>query len=165
MPGHGDEGTEGKMRTSTGMKKIISDGLALLLAIPLGVAAANAQQQTTPPSPALQQAQPASAPGQSDQQSSPADQDNVPAAPGTQTSEPVQSPQTQNSAPQPLGTAIAPAERTMGVTASRPAGAVIAPAKQRRIRAIVIKIGVVVGAAVAVGTVVALSHGSPSQPH
>lgn len=65
----------------------------------------------------------------------------------------------------PLGTAVAPYETTSGVTASRPAGAVIAPAKQRRARTILIRIGVVVGAAAAVGTVVALSHASPSQPH
>lgn len=65
----------------------------------------------------------------------------------------------------PVGTAVAPYEKTTGVTGSRPAGAVIAPAKQRRVRSIFIKIGVVVGAAAAVGAVVALSHGSPSQPH
>jgi hypothetical protein len=42
---------------------------------------------------------------------------------------------------------------------------VIAPAKQRRARSFVIRVGIIVGACVAVGTVVALSHGSPSQPH
>jgi hypothetical protein len=67
--------------------------------------------------------------------------------------------------PQPVGTAAAPYERTSGVTASRPAGAVIAPAKQRRARSILIKVGVVVGAAVAIGTVVALTHASPSRPN
>lgn len=71
----------------------------------------------------------------------------------------------QTPANNPVGTAAAPYEGASGVTGSRPAGAVIAPAKQRRVRAILIKIGVVVGAAAAVGTVVALSHASPSQPH
>jgi hypothetical protein len=72
--------------------------------------------------------------------------------------------QKQNAAPKPVGTAAAPYEKTTGVSASRPAGAAIAPAKQRRARSILIRVGVVVGAAVAVGTVVALSHGSPSRP-
>ncbi len=65
----------------------------------------------------------------------------------------------------PVGTAVAPYEKTTGVTGSRPAGAVIAPAKQRRVRAIFIKVAVVVGAAAAVGAVVALSHASPSRPN
>ena len=65
----------------------------------------------------------------------------------------------------PVGTAAAPYEKTTGVAASRPAGAVIAPAKQKRARIILIRVGIVVGAAVAVGTVVALSKGSPSKPN
>jgi hypothetical protein len=65
----------------------------------------------------------------------------------------------------PVGTAAAPLEKATGVTASRPAGAVIAPAKQRRARSILIRVGVVVGAAVAVGTVVGLSRGSSSRPN
>jgi hypothetical protein len=71
----------------------------------------------------------------------------------------------QNDAPKPVGTAAAPYEKTTGVAASRPAGAVIAPAKQRRARSILIRVGVIVGAAVAVGTVVALSRASPSRPN
>jgi len=72
--------------------------------------------------------------------------------------------QEQSGAPKPVGTAAAPYEKTTGVAASRPAGAVIAPAKQRRARTILIRFAVVVGAAVAIGTVVALSHASPSRP-
>jgi hypothetical protein len=53
----------------------------------------------------------------------------------------------------------------VGVAASRPAGAAIAPAKQKRARTLLIKVGIVVGVAVAVGTVVALSNASPSRPH
>jgi hypothetical protein len=64
----------------------------------------------------------------------------------------------------PLGTAAAPYSKPTGVMGSRPAGAVIAPAKQRRVRAILISVGVVAGAAIAIGTVAALSHGSPSRP-
>jgi hypothetical protein len=70
----------------------------------------------------------------------------------------------QNAPAKPLGTAVAPYERTMGIAASRPAGAAIAPAKQRRVRTIWISLGVVAGAAIAVGSVAALSHGSPSRP-
>ena len=73
--------------------------------------------------------------------------------------------QQQNDAQQPVGTAAAPHEESTGVAASRPAGAVIAPAKQRRARSFIIKLGVVIGVCVAVGTVAALSHGSPSQAH
>lgn len=65
----------------------------------------------------------------------------------------------------PLGTAVAPHENTVGVAASRPAGAAIAPAKQRRVRSLLIKVGVLVGAAVAVGTVIGLSKASSSRPH
>ena len=66
---------------------------------------------------------------------------------------------------QPAGTAAAPAVNARGVPGSRPAGAAIAPAKQRRIRTVAIRIGLLVGAAVAVGTITALSLGSPSRPN
>jgi hypothetical protein len=65
----------------------------------------------------------------------------------------------------PVGTAAAPYEKTTGVAGSRPAGAVIAPAKQRRARSILIRVSVIVAGAVAIGTVVALTHESPSRPH
>ena len=78
--------------------------------------------------------------------------------------QPSGSEQQQNNLPKPVGTAAAPYEKTTGVAASRPAGAVIAPAKQRRARTILIRVGLIAGAAVAVGTVVALSHGSPNRP-
>jgi hypothetical protein len=70
----------------------------------------------------------------------------------------------QNEPAKPVGTAAAPYEKTTGVAASRPAGAVIAPAKQRRVRTFLIRMGIVIGAGVAVGTVAALSHASPSRP-
>lgn len=71
----------------------------------------------------------------------------------------------QNGTSNPVGTAAAPYEKTTGAAVSRPAGAVIAPAKQKRARSILIRVGVLVGAAVAIGTVVALSKASPSRPH
>lgn len=70
----------------------------------------------------------------------------------------------QNKTSKAVGTAAAPYEKKTGVAASMPAGAVIAPAKQRRARSILIKVGVLVGAAVAIGTVAAFSLGSPSRP-
>ena len=73
--------------------------------------------------------------------------------------------QPQSGPPSPVGTAVAPYEAGVGVAASRPAGAVIAPAKQKRSRSFMIKVGVLIGAAVAVGTVVGLSAASPSRPH
>lgn len=65
----------------------------------------------------------------------------------------------------PVGTAAAPYERSSGVSATRPAGAVIAPAKQRRVRQIFIKVGILVGAGAAIAAVAMLSHSSPSTPH
>src|ERR1700693_503779 len=65
---------------------------------------------------------------------------------------------------QPTGTAAAQARKLSGNAASRPAGAAIAPAKQRQVRSFLIKMGVIAGAGVAIGTVAALSKGSPSRP-
>jgi hypothetical protein len=84
-----------------------------------------------------------------------AGQSGAPQAAGADQQEPSQ---------KPLGTAAAPPESTSGATASRPAGAVIAPAKQRRARTILIRVGLIVGAAVALGSVIALTHATPSQP-
>jgi len=79
-------------------------------------------------------------------------------------SQPSQDPE-QNAPPaRPLGTAAAPSVTRTGVTASKPAGAAIAPAKQRRVRTILISLAVVAAAGVAVGTVAGISRTSPSQP-
>ena len=74
-------------------------------------------------------------------------------------------PQQQQTRPtEPVGTAVAETVPTMGVAASRPAGAALAPAKQRRVRTILIRMGAVLGAGAAVGLTMALSEGSPSKP-
>jgi hypothetical protein len=65
----------------------------------------------------------------------------------------------------PGGTAAAPEIKPEGVPASRPSGAAIAPAKQRRVRIFAIRTALVLGAAVAIGVVTAASLGSPSKPH
>jgi hypothetical protein len=65
---------------------------------------------------------------------------------------------------EPRGTAAAQAAKTHGGAASKPAGAAIAPAKQRRTRSLLIKLGIIAGAGAALGTVYGLSKGSPSRP-
>ncbi|MBZ5681961.1 MAG: hypothetical protein LAO24_17825 [Acidobacteriia bacterium] len=64
----------------------------------------------------------------------------------------------------PVGTAAAETPVVSGVAASQPAGVAIAPAKQRRARTIVLRMGALVGAGVALGTVVALTQATPSKP-
>jgi len=64
----------------------------------------------------------------------------------------------------PIGTAAAPAPGVSGVTAAQPAGVAIAPAKQRRVRTIVIRVGAILGASAALGTVIALTEATPSKP-
>jgi zona occludens toxin (predicted ATPase) len=71
----------------------------------------------------------------------------------------------EDTAPAPVGTAAAPYVKPEGASASRPAGAAIAPAKQRRIRSFAIKAGLLIGAGVAIGVVTAASLSSPSRPH
>jgi outer membrane biosynthesis protein TonB len=72
--------------------------------------------------------------------------------------------QTQNPGTAPSGAAAAKAAPAKGAPASRPVGAAIAPAKQRGHRSLLIKVGLVAGACVAVGSVVALSKASSAKP-
>ena len=65
---------------------------------------------------------------------------------------------------QPQGAAAARVLHTTGAAAYQPAGAAIAPAKQRRSRSFLIRMGVLAAAGIAVGSVVALSAASPSKP-
>jgi hypothetical protein len=81
------------------------------------------------------------------------------------------SPQAQNvpAAPQPQrvepqGTAAAQKGATVGGAASQPAGAAIAPAKQRQMHSWLIRAGLIAGAGVAFGTIYALSHKTSSTP-
>ena len=65
----------------------------------------------------------------------------------------------------PAGAAAAQRGKTAGVAASRPAGAALAPAKQRHPRSLIVKLGVIAGAGAALGTVFALSQaGGSSRP-
>jgi len=110
---------------------------------------------------------------QSQDQSSPnnpqREPDTQPPAPPQNAQSPAQSQSQASQAPssqpqRPVGTAAAETSNAGGVAASQPAGVAIAPAKQRRVRTIVLRVGAIVGAGVAVGTVVALTQATPSRP-
>lgn len=64
----------------------------------------------------------------------------------------------------PLGTATAQQGATRGGLASKPAGEAIAPAKQRQVHSLLIKVGLLAAGAAAVGTVVGLTRGTSSVP-
>jgi hypothetical protein len=64
----------------------------------------------------------------------------------------------------PVGTAASGIMPASGIAASQPAGVAIAPAKQHRVRTILIRTGAIIGAGVAVGSVVALTEATPSRP-
>jgi len=134
--------------------KQIAVCLVLCLAIPVSEVAA----ETSPPMFSPQQSQ--SVPAQ-DQSGSPGTQTQSPQSGAVQAG----SEQAPNGVTKPVGTAAAPAEPVTGVAGARPAGAAIAPAKQRRARVLLIRMSIVIAAAVAVGTVVALSRASPSRPN
>jgi len=168
--------------SSCWLRRQIASGLVMFLAMPLAEAAAVPPQQT----PSGQQEQSVSSvqnqSQNSDNQAAKKDADKIqsevvypdnpePVLPqvadqsGQSSTSRAGSEQQQGNTQAPVGTAAAPYEKTTGVAASRPAGAAIAPARQRRARSILISFGVIVGAAVAVGTVVGLSHASPSRPN
>ena len=124
------------------------------------------QSQSAPPDPA--QAPLAPAPS-----ARPADTNAVPPdapsevqrsqQPPTTTAAEAQPAQPQRPA-NPLGTATAQKGTTRGGVASRPAGEAIAPAKQRQVHSLLIKLGLVAAGAAAVGTVVGLTRGTSSIP-
>src|SRR5450755_3462069 len=73
-------------------------------------------------------------------------------------------PSQASQAQKPVGTAVAAAPYVSGVAASQPAGVAIAPAKQRRVRTIMLSLGAILGAGVALGSVAALTQATPSKP-
>jgi hypothetical protein len=107
----------------------------------------------------------------------PASEDSLPDAPQAQNAQAqtVQPPAGQNQQGQPpqeqqppantpSGAAGAKAANPKGAPVAQPAGAAVAPARERGHRSLLIKLGLLAGAGVAVGSAVALSHGSPSRP-
>ncbi|HEX4065040.1 MAG TPA: hypothetical protein VHZ09_03375 [Acidobacteriaceae bacterium] len=150
--------------------------LALLLTVPLGLAATDDLPHAPQPVPAAasRAPQPSSGQGSAAPQETGSDslialaqngQNQNPGQDQTQQPASGQTPPPASQQPrQPVGTAAAPYIGPGGVPASRPAGAAIAPAKQRRVRIYAIRIALLVGAAVAVGTVVGASEASSSRP-
>ena len=108
------------------------------------------------------------APAQNSQSSAPTatpeDQAQPPSSPQPQTETTRKPVVKQPPSPEPLGTAAAEGVSTAGNGASKPAGAAIAPAKQNRKRSLLIKLGAVAAAGIAVGTVAALSRKTPGNP-
>jgi len=86
--------------------------------------------------------------------------DSLPDAPQPQS----QAPPSQQPAATPSGAAGAKAAKVKGAPVSKPAGAAVAPARQRGHRSLLIKLGLVAGAGIAVGSAVALAERSPSRP-
>ncbi len=167
-------------------QRLIGGGLVLILAAPTAEAAATPLQEAAPVS------QEQSAPSSGTQQAGTGSANGKPAADSGQPTAPLpdapevaqttstnssgsngssqpsqnqqQQDQQQNGGTQPVGTAAAPAVNSTGVAGSEVSGAAIAPAKQRRAHTILIRVAVIAAACVAVGTVVALTHATPSQP-
>lgn len=99
---------------------------------------------------------------QQDQNSAP---QAVPPPASTQGQSEIPQGQDPNQKPQrPVGTAAAEAPRSKGVTAAQPSGVAIAPAKQRRVRTLVIRVGAIVAAGAAIGAVIGLAEATPSRP-
>jgi hypothetical protein len=129
---------------------------------PGAVASQQASQGNVPANANAQNAQP------SPEQAPPDNSQNAPAEPQQNSqqngSAPANGSQTSNTGQQPVGGAAAQLGRTTGGAASKPAGAALAPTKQRQTRSLVLKLGLIAGAGIAVGSVAALAHGSPSRP-
>ena len=175
----------------TRFRTLARTSLALTLALLLtGVPAAMAQQAqpaTNPnvaPTPAPQAQQPTATPVPGNPQADPsqAPLEPVPAplpdSPGAAQPQPQQQPTTVQTAPasnapavpsghrpiDPQGAATAESAPTLGGAASKPAGAAIAPAKQRQVRSFLIKLGAIAGGAAALGTIYALTRATSSTP-
>ena len=159
-----------------GPRQQITFGLVMLLMVPVGVAA------PTPDAPHLPQNATASEKNMqpnahgaeknttgvrtlASYANSPVPMWTQAADEGQQEVAPTAVPAGQQTSTQPVGTAAAPYVKPEGVPASRPAGAAIAPAKQRRSYSFAIRVGLLIGAGIAIGTVAAASLNSPSRPH
>jgi hypothetical protein len=177
----GSADSEATMRISgSWQRRQIAGCLVLVLFVPFADAAPSPQQETNSSQQAVEGLA-AQAPSQNldsgamkvNAEVSPAE--TLPNSPGSmllQTVDDNRQSRGQQSTPkqrqpgtqEPVGTAAAQPVNTLGVAGSKPAGAAIAPAKQRRARSVLIKVGAILGAGVAIGTVVALSNSSPSKP-
>jgi len=151
--------------------RLMAFSVVVLLTLETSTVAGAQQQspQPIPPSapsepPQLQKTQkPAATPASTTQDARNDPSESLPSAPTPQPEQQAP-PQQQQTPQQPVGTAAAPYEKPTGIPGSKPAGAAIAPAKQRRVRAIVIRVGIVLAAGAAIGAVVGLSKATHSTP-
>jgi hypothetical protein len=175
------------------MKSRISQALAVLLALVIAGTTDVAQAcQTATPAPSQQQTTDQTQQQAQPQSTTPAQQNNAPSASAPKennASDPTHVPapievlpnapsasqSTQNTTPapaatsqtkdqQPLGTAAAEKGQTSGGAASKPAGIAVAGRKQNQSRGLLIKVGAVLAAGAALGTVYALSRGTSPVP-
>lgn len=102
-------------------------------------------------------------PPQSSQSSTAGQKENnsLPDAPQPQSA---QTPPSQQPAPAPSGAAGAKSAKVKGAPVAQPVGAAVAPPRQRGHRSLVIKLGLLAGAGIAIGSAVALSEKSPARP-
>jgi len=136
QPGDGQSQTPAAQPGNQGVEVDPSKG-PLQPVVPNAGQLPNAPSSAQPPQSASQAAQPASQDQQKDQQK-------------------------KNQEPQ--GTAVAGEARTAGGPASKPAGTAIAPAKQRQVRSLLFKLGLIAAGGAAVGTVYALTRSTSSTP-
>lgn len=97
-------------------------------------------------------------------QASSADQKSGDALPDAPQPQSAQTPESQQPVPVPSGAAGAKAPSVKGAPVAQPAGAAVAPARQRSHRSLLIKLGLIAGAGIAVGSVAVLSQKSPARP-
>lgn len=156
------------MPVNVTIRKCVSRLMSLCVVLLLLSQSMLVAAQQEDPSPVASRTQPASPAKTLAESSSSAGnvvaEDRLPDAPEPQSQPQDKQQQAPPSSQQPIGTAAAPLEKPTGVPGSRPSGAAIAPAKQRRVRTFVISIGIILAAGAAVGTVVGLSKASHSTP-
>lgn len=156
-------------RVVNGTLILVLSGTIAMSAEPLPLSFQEPEQTwpTQVPDDSSKPPQPTASPNQHNSPTAPPP-DELPDAPApaqpVQQSQNLSSTQPQNPTTVPSGAAGAKAPTVKGVPASRPVGAAIAPAKQHQRRSLLIKAGLIAGAAVAVGSAFALSRGSPSKP-
>ena len=150
--------------------KIVAQVMMLVVAaamcgLPEVAQAQQSQSSTTPqsqsgttfdPSKGPLQPVPSQEPGSTEAPAPGTSNEAYPAAPAPQPE--------QEQVQQPLGAATAEGVPTVGGAASRPAGMAIAPAKQSQRRSLLIKLGLIAAAGIAIGTVAGLSKGTSAKP-
>jgi hypothetical protein len=143
-PGNGSGSLRGFSVVLLAGAFVVSSGMPLL---------ASPQQSSDPNAAASQQPAAQQQPAQPQTTS-------LPDAPQAQT----QAPAAQQQAPAPSGSAGAKAATVKGAPVAQPTGAAIAPARQRGHHSLLVKVGLLAGAGIAVGAAVALAERSPSRP-